>query len=271
MAAHSVWKGFVSFGLLQFPVKLYVAARDKRVELHKYHIACNTNIKMPPWCPKCQVHLKEGEIYKGYEAGKGIIPLGKEEIEAITPATERQMEVREFVDFKDVDPVFLAESYYLLPEDAGVKAYSLLAKILQETGKCAIAQICKHSREHVALIRPKGTGLALHFLWYPAEISQMAEFDNFNPVAISAAEVKLGKQLVESMSNEFDPSQYEDGYLNRMNLLIQSKMDKSVAAPEPVKVIARADTIDISSALTASLAAAKPKKAAPKAKKSKVA
>jgi len=255
MASHSSWKGFISFGLLQFPVKMYTAARDKRVELHTYHTACNGPVKKPNWCPKCNVQLQDAEIFKGFEkADSSVVPLLKDEIKAITPASEKSMEITECVPLADIDLMYFAESFYLLPDAGGNKAYSLLAQTLRETQSVAIAQLCKSSREHIALIRPKGNGLALHFMWYADEIAQIPEFESFKPVDVSATEAKLAKQLIASMNGEFNHAQYEDGYRGRLNTLIASKLDKSVAAPAPVQSVNKVATMDLAAALEKSLA-----------------
>jgi DNA end-binding protein Ku len=233
------------------PVKLYTAARDKRVELHTYHTACNGPVKMPKYCPKCDCQLQPTEIYKGYEVSKGrVVPLTADELDGIVPDTERDIVISECVQWSDVDPVYLAESFYLAPETPSNKAYSLLVQTLKDTGRVAVTQITKNGREHVAVIRPRDNMLMVHYLWYPNEI---AEIPAIVPVTISAKELKLAKDLATSMEADFDPMQYEDGYFQRVNTLIQSKLDKSIAAPVPVKASVRAETVDIASALEASL------------------
>lgn len=282
--ATKVWKGFVTFGALSIPVYLNTAAREKKIELHGYHVTCNSAIKMPKVCPTCDETLEGGAIYKGYEVSSGeIVPLTAEELEAITPETERVMEIAEIVKTQEVDPIYLAESFYLLPDDAGKKAYSLLVKMLTDSGRVAIARLTKSQREHVVLIRPKGNGLMVHYLWYESEINQVPEFENLQLSNLSAAEIKLAGQLADSLTGDFDASQYEDGYAQRLNTLIASKLDKRIAAPVPVKsVTAASKEQDITSLLTASLATAKPhrkiklenepaKKSAPKKAAKKVA
>lgn len=256
--ATKVWKGFLNFGLLSIPCYLNVAARDKRVDLNSFHSKCNTQIKMPKWCPTCEVQLQPTEIFRGFNSGDGVVPLTDQEIEAIIPKTEKIMEIGACVDWKDIDPLFLAESFYLLPDGPGSKAYSLLVQTLRDTGRVGIVQLTKSSREHIAIIRPKGHGLVLNYLWYEPEIAQVAEFNDLKPVAVSAAETKLARQLLDSLVTEFDPSQFEDGYLQRLNTLILSKLDSKVKPPAPVNVPAMVATVDISAALMASLA--QPKK-----------
>jgi DNA end-binding protein Ku len=255
--ATKTWNGFLNFGLLSIPVYLNTAAREKKVELHTYHTVCNSGLQHPKYCPQCQVNLPSAEIYKGFLGPNGIVKLSEEEMDAIAPGSNKVMTISECVEWKDVDPMYLAESFYLLPGEAGLKAYSLLHKTLQETGRVAIAQIAKNSREHVALIRPKGNGLMLHYLWYENEIAKVPEFNSLQLATASAQEMKLAKQLMESLHADFDTSEYEDGYYQRLNTLIASKTDDSIAAPAPVKAVAK-PSLDIAAALMSSLANAKP-------------
>src|SRR5438105_2126521 len=125
MSAHKVWRGHLTFGLLSIPVYLNVAARDKRVELHTFHTECNGPVKSPKYCPACAKMLSQDEVYKGYQAGNGIVRLSDQEIEAVTPASDKVLEISECVKWSDIDPIYLAESFFLLPDTAGQKAYAL--------------------------------------------------------------------------------------------------------------------------------------------------
>lgn len=277
MGATKVWKGHLSFGLLNIPVYLNVAARDKRMELNNFHVACDGRIKMPKYCSTCQVQLEPTEIYRGRDIGGKIVKLTDAELDSITPATDKLMTVNEIVPLKDVDPIYLAESFYLLPDDAGKKAYSLLVKTLTDMGSAAITQLTKSSREHVAVIRPRGNGLLLSYIWYESEIASVPEFENLAPASVTANEMKLARQLADSLVGEFNHSQFEDGYYQRLSVLIASKVDSSIDAPVPVKTVSTVASIDIMAALQNSMAlvaAKSPKRkeaVAAKGKKSKAA
>jgi DNA end-binding protein Ku len=251
--ANRVWKGFLSLGALSIPIHLCVAARDQRVELHSFHSECNGRVKSPKYCPACEKMLEPSEIYRGYDSGSGLVPITDEELDNITPSTEHQMEITECVQMSDIDVSYFAESFFMLPDPAGIKAYSLLTKTLKETGRVAITQITKSSREHTAIIRPKGNGLMLHYVFYQSEIARIPEFESLPMATLSANELKLANQLVTSMETDFNPEQYEDSYFQRLNTLIASKLDDKIAAPTPVKSIAAAPTQDLMAALTASL------------------
>lgn len=259
--ATKVWKGFLSFGMLSIPVYLNTAARDQKVELHTYHTVCKSGMKKPTYCQTCEkVNVPKEEIFRGYDTGDGVVPISNEELEAITPETQHIMEIQECVPLDEVDPVFLAESFYLLPDDAGKKPYSLLVRTLSDTKRVAIAQLTKNAREHVVLIRPKGNGLMLHYLWYESEIARVPEFENLTLASLNANEIKAGTQLIASMENDFDPAAFSDAYFQRLNTLIASKLDDKIAAPTPVKGVMKTATVDLMGALTASLANVKPRR-----------
>src|SRR5712671_5491322 len=190
--ATKTWKGHLRFGALTIPVFLNVAARDQRIELHSYHSVCNSSVKMPKFCPACNLNpVPPDQIYKGYDTGSGIVKITEQEMDAITPETEHIMDVSEIVKWENVDPVYLAESFYLLPDPAGVKAYSLLVKTLKDTGRVAIAQLTKSSREHMVCLRPKGNGLMLHYLYYQTEVNRVPEFESLPMSSFTSNEMTL--------------------------------------------------------------------------------
>jgi DNA end-binding protein Ku len=262
---NNVWRGFLSFGMLSIPVCLKTAARDQKVELHTYHSVCKSGMKKPSYCATCEkVNVPKEEIIRGYDTGDGIVPISDEELEAITPATEHVMEISECVALEQVDPIYLAESFYLLPDAkagaAANKPYSLLVRTLTDTKRCAIAQLTKTQREHIVLLRPKGNGLVLHYLFYASEVHREPEFENLTMASLQPNEIKACTQLIESMENDFDPASYSDQYFQRLNTLIASKLDDKIAAPVPVKGVTKTVTVDLMSALTASLANVKPRR-----------
>ncbi len=174
-----VWKGFLNFGLLSIPVYLNVGARDKKLELNTFHTACNGRIKMPKWCPSCSVMLEPTETYRGYDSGSGIVKLTDEEMESITPTTEKVMEISECVEWKDVDPLYLAESFYVLPDDAGRKAYGLLTKTLMETGRATNRPQRSGDKASEATRRKPGCGLQSIAIrrWLPATAEHVDCFE----------------------------------------------------------------------------------------------
>ena len=249
--ATKVWKGFLNFGLLSVPVYLNTCARDSHIGLTNLHRGCDARLKMPKICEKCGKTPKPEDIMKGYDTGNGYIELTAAELEAVQPATEKIMEISECPKWADVDPTLLAESFYLLPDVAGTKAYSLLVQALKNSGRVAIAQLTKNNREHVVLLRPKDNGLIAHFLFYSNEVNQVPEFNALKAAKLDASELKLAAKLVDSMATNFDHEQFENGYEMRLNALISSKIDKT-APPPPIQTKAPVQ-MDVMAALQASL------------------
>lgn len=277
----SVWSGSITVGLLQFLVRMYVAARPERVGLHLFHTACSGSVKQPNYCPECKAFLESGEVFKGFIGPDNkIVPVTAEEIEKITPDTEHAMEITQCVLAAEIPQDRFAESFYLGPDVGADKAYTLLAEILKRKKLIALAQISKGNREHVAMIWPKDNGqgktvLALSFMWYDDEIAQVPELQNLKPVDVSTTELKLAGELLDSITGPFESAEFEDGYNMALKQLIASKLpNSSIPAPAPVKVTKAVPTLDIEKALAQSLANAKARKpAAPatKGKKGKVA
>lgn len=148
--AASAWKGFINFGLVSIPVRLYPAARKENIRLHQIHAKCHTRVRRPLFCPTCNRILERSEVVKGYEYAKNQYVLVKpDEIRKIAPPSSRSMEIMEFVPFKDVDPLYFNASYFVSPEESGQKPYRLLLRGLEDTGRAAIAKVTMHEREYL--------------------------------------------------------------------------------------------------------------------------
>ena len=159
--ATSVWKGYLTFGLISVPVRLFSAARTEHIAFNQLHKVCKTRVRQPLYCPTCERMVERSEIVKGYEYEKGqYVLVEDEEVKKIAPPSASTMEIQEFVSLADVDPLYLDASYYMVPEDAGRKAYQLLVKTMEESGRAAIAKLAMHQREYVVLVRPHEIGRA---------------------------------------------------------------------------------------------------------------
>ena len=252
--ATSVWKGYLTFGLISVPVRLFSAARTEHISLNQLHKECKTRVKQPLYCPTHQRIVERSEIVKGYEYEKGqYVLVEDEEIKKIAPPSASSMEIQEFVNADDVDPLYLDASYYMVPEDAGRKAYQLLVKTMEESGRAAIAKLCMHQREYVVLVRPRDHGLTLHTMYFADEVRALPEYGEKGEVKVKPEEVKLAKQLVDSLAGEFDPKKYHDEYKERLKALLDAKL-----AGQEVAVAAQpqlAPVIDMMEALKKSLAA----------------
>ena len=246
--ATSVWKGFLTFGLISIPIRLFSAARGERISLNQLHKVCHSRIKMPLFCPTCDRMVERSEIVKGYEYDKDqYVLFTEEELDKIEPDSARTMEILEFVKVEEIDPLYYDSSYYVTPEDEGKKAYQLLLEALEQTGYCAIAKLSMHQREHIVIIRPRSEGMTLHTMFYQSEIREVAEFGRKNNAELKEAEKKLATQLIESLATKFEPQKYHDEYQNGMRALIDAKRQgqevAEVAHPKLAPVIDLMDAL----------------------------
>ena len=254
--ATTIWKGHLTFGLISMPVRMFAAARGERISFNQLHNVCHSRLKQPLFCPVCNRNVERSEIVKGYEYEKDqYVLFSEEELDKIEPPSAHVMEILEFVKLDEMDPLYFDASYYLTPEDAGLKAYQLLMKAMEESGYGAIAKLTMHQREHTVIIRPhkSGTkgGMTLHTMFYQSEIREVAEYGNTDDVEVKDAEKKLALQLIETLAAKFQPEKYRDDYQESMRALIAAKQQgKDVA---PVAHPTRAPVIDLMAALKQSL------------------
>jgi len=249
--ASSTWKGHLSFGLVSIPIRLYPAARSARIEFHQLHRPCRTRLRRPLFCPTCNRLVEQSEVVKGYEYEKGQYLLVEEqEIRKLLPDRGGTMEIGEFVPLTDIDPLYYDASYFAVPEKPGQKAYSLLVRTMEETGKVALATVVMHQREYVVAIRPHDHGLTLHTLYFADEVREIPEYGRAG-VEVKPEEVKLAKELVENLSTHFKAEKYHDEYKAKLKQLLKARAKgKKVPAVTERKL---APVIDMMDALKKSL------------------
>jgi DNA end-binding protein Ku len=261
MAARAIWKGSISFGLVNIPIQVFSATQ--REDFTSFNQLCEKGhkIKYKKWCPVEEREVTWSEIKKGYEITKNnYVVLEKEEIENIKLKTTNTVEVKEFIDSEEFDPIFIEKNYYVGPDpgkkktETSAKAYSLFVKILNETNKVAIGKVVLKEKEHLVGLKAYQRGLVMHQLKYLDEIRPMDEIGNLDSLQIvDAKELSLGKTLVESLTTEkFDPGQYSDTYAKELEKLIEakSKGQKVVTKEQEEEP---EETTDILEALKASL------------------
>lgn len=250
--ASSVWKGYVSFGLVSIPVRLYAAARSSRIAMHQLHSVCKTRLRQPLFCPTCNRMVERSEVVKGYEYEDGkYVLIEPEDIKKITPDSARAMDILAFVKESEIDPLFFDSSYFLVPEDEGKKAYQLLLKTLEDKHRVGIAKITMHQREYTVFIRPYDHGLTLHTMYFADEIREAPGYGKTEGAKLSSQEIKLAEQLVDNLSEEFNLKKYHDEFESRLQGLIDARLKgrETAAAPHPH----RAPVIDMMAALKKSL------------------
>src|SRR5947207_3915788 len=198
--AASVWSGYLTFGLISMPVRLFSGARSSGISFHILHRDDLTRIKQQLYCPSDNRVVERSEIVKGYEYRKDeYVVIEPEEIKKIEPKTAKAMEILEFVKESEVDPIYFESSYYLMPEEAGRRPYALLARALEETKYLAIAKLTMHNREYTVLLRPSEGGLMLHTMYYEDEVKRLESFGKVD-VELKEAEVKVAHQLVQALA-----------------------------------------------------------------------
>ncbi|MCU1220398.1 MAG: end-binding protein Ku [Candidatus Angelobacter sp.] len=260
--AASVWTGYLTFGLISMPVRLFSGARPHRISFHMLHRDDHVRVKQQLVCPAEERPVERNEIVKGYEYRKGeYVVIEPEEIKKIEPKTAKAMEILEFVKEEEIDPVYFESSYYLAPEEAAIKPYALLVKTMKDTGYVGVAKLAMHNREYTAFLRPYEKGLMLHTMYYKDEIREAPDVGT-DHVNLKEGEVKVAHQLIEALASKWDPAKYYDTFEENMKKLIKAHLEgKEVVAidkPRPA-----AAPTDLMAALKQSLAQMEGKKKGP--------
>ncbi|MDO7787086.1 non-homologous end joining protein Ku [Desulforamulus aquiferis] len=248
-----LWKGAVSFGLVYVPVKMYAATEKKNIKFNYLHEKCKTPIQYRRYCPYCDAEVENEQIVKGYEYEKGkYVVIRDEDFEHIPGEATRSINIIDFVNLTDIDPLFFDKGYYLAPGDGGQKVYELLKKSMDETGKVAIAKVVIRNKESLAALRIADGILTMSTMFYPDEVRKptgIPELD-YN-VSIHDNELKMAVNLINNLSAAFQPEKYTDEYRQGLMEVIQAKV-----AGEGVEVAAVPQTekvVDLMAALKASI------------------
>ncbi len=259
MAARPIWKGVISFGMVSIPVKLFSATESKDISFHLIHEECNNRIKQMRWCPVHEREVGWDELVRGYEYGKGQhVILTDEDFEHLPLASKHTIELSAFVEAEEIDPVYYEKSYYLDPEDIGVKPYALLMKALEKKGLTALAKLAIRNKERLCALRPSDGRLMLETLFYPDEIR--AERPELLDVDVSDREMNMALSLIDLLSESFDPTKYHDAYREALTSLIEAKLQNQEIVEEPEAVAT--NVTDLMAALRESVDKAKKQKKA---------
>jgi DNA end-binding protein Ku len=261
--AASVWSGYLTFGMISIPVKLFSAARSQGISFNMLHRDDLSRLKQQYVCLVDNQVVERSEIVKGYEYRKDeYVVILPEEIKQVEPKTSKVMELLEFVEAKSVDPIYLESSYYIGPDEAGRLPYALLRGAMKHGSYYGIAKLTMHNREYTVIIRPYNDILALHTMYYQDEVRE-PEFKVLNDVP----EAQVGKalELIEAMVDNFEPAKYSDNFQESLKELIKSKIEGTPLA-KPVKEEKKSPVPDIMEAMRQSLAQMAEKKAAKKPK-----
>ena len=258
----SVWTGYLTFGLISMPVRLFSGARSNHVSFHMLHRDDHVRVKQQLICPEEDKVVARDEIVKGYEFRKGeYVIIEPEELKRIEPKTAKAMEILEFVKSDEIDPIYFESSYYLMPEEAGKRPYALLQKALEDSKHVAVAKLAMHNREYTVFLRPYTGGLMLHTMYYQDEIREVENFGT-SDVEIKDAELKVAHQLVQALAADWEPKKYYDTFEANVKELIKAHLEgKHVVGVEKPKKAA--PVVDLMDALKQSLAQMEGKKKGP--------
>jgi DNA end-binding protein Ku len=254
--AASVWSGYLTFGLISMPVRLFSGARSSSISFNQLHRTDHHRVKQQLICPLDNKVLDRSEIVKGYEYRKDeYVIVEPDEIKKIEPKTAKTMEILEFVKASDVDPVYFESSYYMMPEEAGRRPYALLTKALEESDYVAIAKLTMHNREYTVFLRPHNGGLMLHTMYYSDEVREVEGF-GAPEVEVKESEIKVAHQLIEALAGDWDPEKYHDTFQENLKKLIETKLEGGEVqeVEQPKKM---APVVDLMAALKQSLENAK--------------
>jgi len=249
-----VWKGFISFGLVTFPVRLSAAARAEHIQLHMLHRKDLSRVKEVWYCAAEDKPIDRADIVKGYEISKGkYVVVDDEELKKVAPPTASTMDIVQFVQSDAVDPIYFETSYYVGPEENAIKPYQLFLQALAVTKYHAIAKLAMHGREHIVLIRPAEGAMVLHTLFYPDELHEANRAAPKSASKLPPKEIELAKSLVQHLAAPFKPAEFHDAYRENIQQLIKQKQKgKPVSATTQPR---RAPVIDLMEALKRSLSA----------------
>ena len=252
----AMWKGAISFGLVTIPVAVYPATEEKTLRFNQLHDEDGGRIRYKRVCEKDGEEVTFEHIVKGYEVEKDrYVVLTDEDLNAIPVESSRAIDIHRFVDLEEIDPVMFKKSYCLVPEETGAKAYALLREAMADDGRVGIAKVSFRDKEHLAALRFKDEAFVLETMYGPDEIRE-ADFGGVDVSAkVRGQELEMAKQLIESLSGEWNPEEYSDEYREALLQIVEAKLNGQeieVVAPEPT-----AKVVDLMEALKASVAAAK--------------
>jgi DNA end-binding protein Ku len=262
-----MWKGAISFGLVSIPVGLYPATEEKSLKFNQLHDEDFGRIKYKRVCAIDGEEVTFEHIVKGYEYEKDrYVVLTDEDFDAVPVDSSRAIDIIQFADIDDIDPIYFQKTYYLVPEETGVKAYQLLRQAMSEDGRVAIAKIALREKEHLAALRFKDNVFVLETMFWPDEI-RAADFEALDKkVTIRPQEVQMARSLIDNLTDQFRPDEFRDEYREALLQIVQKKAagEEIEVPPEPeaTKVVDLMEALKASVEATKKKAAASPKKAA---------
>lgn len=255
----ALWKGAIAFGLVNIPVRLYAATERKDPKFHYLHAACSTRVRYLKWCPTCGREVEPEELVRGYEYERGRYAIMREEeLEAIPAPNTRSVDIIDFVNLDEIDPVYYDRTYYLEPADGSQKAYGLLRRAMAESGRIALATVAIRERGTLATVRVLSHQvLAMETMFFPDEVRSPATLQGLDAIAEpDPRELAMARTLIESLHTPFEPGKYQNRYRERLMEVIRAQVAEAAEAPPRAGRV-----IDLMEALKQSVALANTERA----------
>jgi DNA end-binding protein Ku len=254
----AIWSGAISFGLVNVPIKLFTATSQKDVRFHQLHEKDGARIQQKRVCSKDGEEVPMEQIVKGYEVSRDkYVIITPEELDALDPKASRTVDILDFVDLDEIDPVYFDSTYYMVPEKGAAKAYALLLEAMRKSKKVAIARVVLRQKQHLVALRPLRNALSMETMLYADEVVSPETLEGLpEDIEVTDRELAMAQQLIDSLADDFKPERYRDDYRERVLEMIERKAEgqEIVVAEEEEE---QAPVVDLMAALEASLAAAK--------------
>ncbi len=258
-SARPIWNGSISFGLVTIPVRLFTAVREKNLHFRTLHDQDHVPLKQKMYCPSDGKEVHPEHMVKGYEVEKDqFVVVRQDELDAVAPKATRAIEIQDFVDLEEIDPIYFDRPYYVQPKPEGAKPYKLLVEALQRKQKIGIARIVMHNKEYLAALRPADGTLLMETMHFGDEVLPASRLpDQPGKTKVDDRELKIAEQLIDSLTTKFDPRKYHDEYREQViDLLAKKAKGERIAVKKPVEEKA-GNSSNLMAALEASLAKAK--------------
>ena len=248
---HTLWKGSISFGLVNVPVKMHAATESQEFKFNFLHRDCNHRIRSIKKCPTCDMEVETADLVKGFEYEKDrYVVLDEADLASLEQPISRSIDILDFINLPEIDPIYYQKSYFLSPEETALKAYRLLCQAMEESGKVALARVTMRSKQHLACLRVFEKGLVMETMYYPKEIRHMDVV--WDRVVPTDSELTMARQLIDNLARPFEPEKYRDQLHEQMVQLIESKVTGETYLVEPP--VKGGKVIDLMEALRASIA-----------------
>lgn len=259
---HTMWKGSLSFGLVNVPVRMFAATESKDIKLRYLHKECQTPIQYTRTCPTCNRPVEWEEIVRGFEYEPNrFVVLDDDEVKSVQKTRSHTIDIVDFVEIAEIDPVYYDKTYYLAPESSGTKAYQLLKTAMAKTGKIAIAKTVLRNAETLACVRVRNDVVVVETLFWPAEVRTTEELPNLRAeVTVSDSELGMAVTLIEQLATAFQPEKYVDERNTKLMELIHQKVANEEITVPATQVETKDNIVDLMKALQESIRLTKPDK-----------